>query len=184
MYQSWFTCQFELLLEVCWISASEAQFPGLFGPQNRTWFRSLKSFSQIFFTSCFACLLGVCLGVFQGVFSLAAELVRPPGLLYYDNLQWCLWWQGWHHGNSWIIHKGVLSHATGPRFNIKMSYRYRKYHCWDKTVVRSSYLHSGISYSGKMTSLYWIRVLDPFRVLCYGLTTCLLHGISSLKIFW
>ena len=46
----------------------------------------------------------------------------------------------------------------GPRFNIKMtSYQYRKFHCGDKTVVRSSYLHNGISYTGKMTSLYWIR---------------------------
>ena len=36
------------------------------------------------------------------------------------------------------------------------SYRYRKSHCGDKTVVISSYLHNGISYSGKMSSLYWI----------------------------
>ena len=28
--------------------------------------------------------------------------------------------------------------------------------CGDKTVVRSSYLHNGISYTGKMSSLYWI----------------------------
>ena len=34
------------------------------------------------------------------------------------------------------------------------SYQYRKSHCGDKTVVRSSYLHNGISYTGKMTSLY------------------------------
>ena len=40
------------------------------------------------------------------------------------------------------------------------SYQYRKSHCGDKRVVRSSYLHSGISYSGKMTSLYWIRAQD------------------------
>ena len=46
----------------------------------------------------------------------------------------------------------------GSWFNIKMSsYQYRKSHCGDKTVVRSSYLHHGISYAGKMTSLYWIR---------------------------
>ena len=33
----------------------------------------------------------------------------------------------------------------GTRFNIKMSSnQYRKSHCGDKTVVRSSYLHSGI----------------------------------------
>ena len=55
--------------------------------------------------------------------------------------------------------------ASGPRFNIKMSsYQYSKSHCGDKTVVRSSYLHNGISYTGKMTSLYWIRA----QIMVYG----------------
>ena len=50
--------------------------------------------------------------------------------------------------------------SAGPRYNIKMlSYQYRKSHCGDKTVVRSSYLHNGISYTGKSRSLYWIRAL-------------------------
>ena len=49
----------------------------------------------------------------------------------------------------------------GPWFNIKMlSYQYRKSHCGDKTVVRSSYLHNRISYTGKMTYLHWIGALD------------------------
>ena len=39
------------------------------------------------------------------------------------------------------------------------SYRYMKSHCGDKTVLRSSYLHNGISYTDKITSLYWIRAL-------------------------
>ena len=44
--------------------------------------------------------------------------------------------------------------TPGGGVNIKMSsYQYRKSHCGDKT----SYLHNGISYTGKMTSLYWIR---------------------------
>ena len=48
----------------------------------------------------------------------------------------------------------------GPRFNIKMtSYQYRKFHCGDKTILRPSYLHIGISYTDKTTSLYWIRAL-------------------------
>ena len=52
--------------------------------------------------------------------------------------------------------RGLL--FPGPRFNIKMSsYQYRKSHYGDKTVVRSSYLRNCISYTGKMTSLYWIR---------------------------
>ena len=47
---------------------------------------------------------------------------------------------------------------SGPWFNIKMtSYQYRKSHCGDKTILRPSYLHNGISYTGKITSLYWIR---------------------------
>ena len=36
------------------------------------------------------------------------------------------------------------------------SYQYRKSHCEDKTILRPSYLHNGISYTGKTTSLYWI----------------------------
>ena len=48
----------------------------------------------------------------------------------------------------------------GSWFNIKMSsYQHRKSHCGDKTVIISLYLHNRISYSGKATSLYWIRSL-------------------------
>ena len=48
----------------------------------------------------------------------------------------------------------------GARFNVKMtSYQYRKIHCGVKTVVRSSYLHNGICYTGKMASLHWIGAL-------------------------
>ena len=62
----------------------------------------------------------------------------------------------------WRNMASLIQHdlLPGPRFNIKMSsYQYRKYHCGDKTVVRSSYLHNGISYTGKTTSLFWIRAL-------------------------
>ena len=52
----------------------------------------------------------------------------------------------------------VSATGPGPWFNIKMpSYQYRKSHCGDKTILRPSYLHNGISYTGKITSLYWIR---------------------------
>ena len=58
--------------------------------------------------------------------------------------------------------------TSGPWFNIKMtSYQYRKSHCGDKTVVRSSYLHNVISYTGKMTSLYWIRALNIMNNGCW-----------------
>ena len=47
---------------------------------------------------------------------------------------------------------------AGGWFNIKTtSYQYRKSHSGDKTILRPSYLHNGISYTGKMASWYWIR---------------------------
>ena len=71
------------------------------------------------------------------------------------------------HGGYWPVHHTysvTLQIYTwwrkepGPWFNIKMtSYQDRKSHCGDKTILRPSYLHNGTSYTGKMTSLYWIR---------------------------
>ena len=52
--------------------------------------------------------------------------------------------------------------GLGPDSIIKMTpYQYRKSHCGDKTISRSSYLHNGISYTGNRTSLYWIGALLP-----------------------
>ena len=67
---------------------------------------------------------------------------------------------GWTLGYSqWSDILGTTS-STGPRFNIKMSsYQYRKSHCGDETVIRSSYLHNEIFYTGKISSQYWIRAL-------------------------
>ena len=57
-------------------------------------------------------------------------------------------------------YNNAVTENTGPWFNIKMtSYQYRKFHCGDKTILRPSYLHNGISNIGKKTSLYWIRAL-------------------------
>ena len=58
------------------------------------------------------------------------------------------------------------------------SYQYRKSHCGDKTVVRSSYLHNGISYIGKMTSLYWIRA----QLLESALSTVLWFNICFMML--
>ena len=56
----------------------------------------------------------------------------------------------------------IYRRNSGLWFNIKMtSYQYRKSRCGDKTILRPSYLHNGISYTGKMTSLYWIRNQGP-----------------------
>ena len=68
-------------------------------------------------------------------------------------------WQHWQLRHSpAMLGWSSDTQRPGPRFNIKMSsYQYRKSHCGDKTVVRSSYHHNGISYIGKMSSLHWIR---------------------------
>ena len=65
-----------------------------------------------------------------------------------------------HDMAIYFVHVHTES-RPGPWFNIKMSsYQYRKSHCGDKTVVRSSYLRNWISYTGKMSFLYWIGALD------------------------
>ena len=68
-----------------------------------------------------------------------------------------------HGGASlghWPNDRFLVQATSGSWFNIKMSSdEYRKSHCGDKTVVRLSYFHNGISYAGKKTSLYWIGAL-------------------------
>ena len=59
---------------------------------------------------------------------------------------------------------------TGSWFNIKMSYyQCRKTHCGDKTILRSSYLHNGIPYTGKTISLYWIRAQGASSLKCVSI---------------
>ena len=70
------------------------------------------------------------------------RLLRGQSLFYFPHFK--------YRATNHVI---MIVLQPGPRFNTKMSsYQYRKSHCGDKTVVRSSYLHSGISYTGKMTS--------------------------------
>ena len=74
-----------------------------------------------------------------------------------------------HIGEWWVIQAG-LNKMANPRFTIKMtSYQYRKSYCGDKTVVRSSYLHNGISYTGKISSLYWIGALHSISLEIFHL---------------
>ena len=63
-----------------------------------------------------------------------------------------------------ILSADRISKNWGPCFNIKMSYQYRKSHCGDKMIIRSSYLHNGISYTGNMTSLYWNSLQGPVSI--------------------
>ena len=53
--------------------------------------------------------------------------------------------------------------TSGGWFNIKTTfYQYRKYHCGDKTILQPSYLHNGISYTGKMTLGWSTKKLKSF----------------------
>ena len=76
----------------------------------------------------------------------------------------------WPFKSCILLHAGNIKSSScissGPWFNIKMaSYQYRKSHCGDKTVVRSSYLHNGISYPGKMSSFNWIETLILWTIV-------------------
>ena len=68
-----------------------------------------------------------------------------------------------------LVQKLEYTGITKGLFNIKMtSYQYRKSHCGDKTILRLSYLHNGIPYTGKMTSLFWIRALQANTIIQFN----------------
>ena len=74
--------------------------------------------------------------------------------------------------------------SQGGWFNIKMpSYEYRKSHCGDKTILRPSYLHNGISCTGKTTSLYWIRAQISQQYMKQRARIWLLHDTITFKVF-
>ena len=55
---------------------------------------------------------------------------------------------------------------SGSWFNIKIpSYQYRKSHCGEKTILRPSYLHNGISYTGKITLRWHLYIESGPRYL-------------------
>ena len=77
------------------------------------------------------------------------------------------------------------SKRPGPWFNINMSsYQYKKSHCGDKTILRPSYLHNGISYTGKMTSLYWIKAQWSGIGPGFWLATINQSMLDSVTILW
>ena len=62
------------------------------------------------------------------------------------------------------------------------SYQYRKSHCGDKTILRPSYLHNGISYTCKTTSLYWIRAQLTTWTALFSFDLIILHGVIRRKL--
>ena len=98
--------------------------------------------------------------ILQTAFSIAFSWME--GLVFGFQFHWNLLTGGPtdDDNRTWLIQI-----TSGPWFNIKMSsYQYRKPHCGDKTVVRSSYLHNGVSYTGKMSFLYWISPQVAYTV--------------------
>ena len=97
------------------------------------------------------------------------ENLYPNATVLYKkiNLKMFKKWQPFGLGLNVLKQVGSVLHMLltcimvinpGGWFNIKMSsYQYRKSHYGDKMIIRPSYLHNGISYTGKMSSLYWIR---------------------------
>ena len=102
---------------------------------------------------------------------------------YVQDFFWYVLYQVGEPMNSWKTHGCILCiMPTGGWFNIKMSsYQYRKSHCGDKTILRPSYLHNGISYTGKMTSLYWIGVLVSWGECTSSSVTTML---TKLSLYW
>ena len=108
----------------------------------------------------------------------------------------CSWnASSWNHFNStWLITLIMMTwwyKKPGARFNIKMtSYQYKKSNCGDKMILWLAYLHNEISYTGKMTSLYWIRALGISRYVLDlvppkhssdgGNVLCMCNSINSL----
>ena len=70
------------------------------------------------------------------------------------------------------------------------SYRYRTSHHGDEMIVRSSCLHNGIYYTGKMVSSYWINpqnVILNWKVIGGSLSdisSCLVLGCNTKTCTW
>ena len=87
------------------------------------------------------------------------------------------WWEHWiwqcRLGNDG--HFAMIPMRFWMHFFLLCRHLGGKSHCGDKTILRPSYLHNGISYTGKMTSLYWIAALVP------SMTYEIDHKISLMK---
>ena len=64
---------------------------------------------------------------------------------------------------DWIVNTGRLSPGAPIQYKDDTS-PVQEIHCGDKTILRPSYLHNEISYTGKRTSLYWIRAQNPDKI--------------------
>ena len=78
--------------------------------------------------------------------------------------------------DTWLSQQSISVKSVSivdpePWFSIKMpSYQYRKTLCGDKMIVSLSYLHNGISHTGKIASLYLIGPLVAILAVWYHIT--------------
>ena len=90
--------------------------------------------------------------------------LADPNLIQIYDVIWHIWWWWWWlmmtmiDDDWWLVVAAVVVVVVVVAAAAVVSYQYRKSHCGDKTILRPSYLHNRISYTGKMTSLYWIRL--------------------------
>ena len=63
-------------------------------------------------------------------------------------------------GDTWLARKPQLEGNIFQRDSGPSTYQYRKSHCQDKIVIRSSHVHNGISYTSEMATLFWISPLE------------------------
>ena len=83
---------------------------------------------------------------------------------------------------SWMVnfHTPMTIWEAGCWFNKNMlSYPYRKSHCGDKTILRPSYLHNGISYTGKTT--YFFIESGPSLSNSHGCMIIYRYWIGALE---
>ena len=99
---------------------------------------------------------------------------------------WFMQWLGVeqvtsHYLNQWCRSSLTCKGITWALIQYKGVFLpvYRGSHSGDKMVVRLSYLHSGISQTGNMRSLYWMRAQASMRYI----TKVAQHGIICLEIY-
>ena len=83
------------------------------------------------------------------------------GQIKFSSSKTNLWMDVFKNARQSCLHSTSFNAmGPGPWLIIKMlSYQYRKAHYGDKTILRPSYLHNEISYTGKTASLYWSGAL-------------------------
>ena len=69
------------------------------------------------------------------------------------------------------ITQDTNNYTLGPDSTSRLSYQYRKSHCGDKMIIRSSYLHNGISYNGAMPYQLRKSHCGDKTILCSSIST-------------